>query len=117
MEHEPCGLLSDFDSAVNLPRANPVLAIRDHPHSSQPFVETEWRIFKDRPSLDGKLSAIMTIIALPTVVLFLKGYVLASTTRADDALTPTADYNVVAAIGGTGEVNDCFLKGRGFHRS
>ena len=38
VKHEPCGFLSDTDGAVNLIRANAILAIRNHPHRQQPFV-------------------------------------------------------------------------------
>jgi hypothetical protein len=117
MEHKPRGFLSNVDGAVNLPRAYPVLAVRDHPHCGKPLVQTEWGIFTDSPCLGSELPPVMAIVALPAVVLFLKGYVLASTTRANNALRPTTGHNVLAAIAGIREVNDSLLKSAGFHRS
>lgn len=117
MEHEPRSLLSYAYGAMNLPRTNPVLTVCDHPHSSQPLVETKRRIFKDRPALDGELPTVVAFVTLPAVVLWLKDYVLGSTTRADDAFTPTASYDVLAAVGRIGEVDNRFLKGGWLHTS
>jgi len=41
VKHEPRGLLGNTDSTMNLPRANAVFAIGNHPDGRQPFVESE----------------------------------------------------------------------------
>ncbi len=73
MQHEPRGLLSYANGAVNLPRTDPVLAASNHPHRSQPLIQAERRILEDRPSLDGKLATVVALIALPAIVLLLEG--------------------------------------------
>lgn len=55
MEHEPCGLLGNANRAVNLPRANPVLAIGDHPDSREPLIQSERRVLEYGPDLDAEL--------------------------------------------------------------
>jgi len=55
VKHEPCALLSDADVAVDLIRRNAALAIGDHPYSKKPFVQADWRVFKDSTDLDGEL--------------------------------------------------------------
>jgi hypothetical protein len=117
MEHEPRGFLSNSDGTVNLPRTNPVPVIRDHPHRSQPLVETEWRIFKDSSGLDGELATIVALIALPAIVLFLKDYIVRSATRTYDAIRPAARNYVLAAMDRNGEINNRFLKGSWLHAS
>jgi hypothetical protein len=57
----------------------------------------------------------VAFVALPAIVLFLKGYIVASATRADDAPRPTACYDVLAAIDRISEVDDCLLKGERLH--
>src|SRR5207253_2479792 len=45
MEHEPCGLLSDFQVTRNFVTADSVLTVSDKPSSSEPLVQTDGRIF------------------------------------------------------------------------
>lgn len=115
MEHEPCGFLSDLDRAGKLPRANPVLAVGEQPHSSQPLIQTERRILENSSSFNGELAALMALVALPAIVLFLKDYAVASTTRADNTVAPTPCYYVLTAINRIREVDDRSLKGSRFH--
>jgi hypothetical protein len=62
VKHEPRSFLSNFDGAVDFPRTNPVLTIRNHPHGSEPLVQAERRIFTDSPSLDGEMSAVVALV-------------------------------------------------------
>src|SRR6266849_1239593 len=55
VHHVPSGLLRDAESACNLVRANPVLAVRQHPHSNHQLVHAERGILKNRSQLDGEL--------------------------------------------------------------
>ena len=59
----------------------------------------------------------MTLVALPAIVLFLKSHIVATTTRTDHTITPSARYYVLATVNRIGEVNNRFLKGQGFHTS
>lgn len=117
MEHEPRGFLSNADGAMNLPRTNSVPIVRDHPHSGQPLVETKRTILEDRAGLNGELAAVVALIALPAIVLFLKGYIVASATRTDHTVTPATGYYVLAAVNRIGEINNRFLKGSRLHDS
>jgi hypothetical protein len=63
LQHEPSGLLSDSKATRDFVAANTVLAIRQHPHRCEPFIETNRRIFKDCPDLHGEL--LLAIQAFP----------------------------------------------------
>jgi hypothetical protein len=115
MKHEPRGFLSNANGAVNLPRANPILAIRDKPHSGEPLIQSERRILEDGSGFNRELAPVVALVALPTVVFLLEGHVVASATRTDDTFTPTPSDNALPAIDRVREVNDCVFKSRGFH--
>jgi len=55
MQHEPCGLLGNFQVAVQLPRANPILAVADHPDRDHPLVESKSGVLKDRADFEREL--------------------------------------------------------------
>jgi len=57
MEHEPCSLLGHAKRAGDLVRRYAVLAIREHPHRTEPLVETDGGIFKYRPDFNRELFA------------------------------------------------------------
>ena len=89
MEHEPCGFLSDTESAAYLVGANPVFAIGDHPDSDKPFVQADGGILEDGPDLDAELLAGMLLLALPYVPGCDEANVLAPTGWALYASRPT----------------------------
>src|SRR5262249_223325 len=68
VHHEPSGFLSNPDGAVNLVRADTVLAVGDHPKSHKPLVEADGRILKDGPDLNGKLLRAFAVLALPALL-------------------------------------------------
>jgi hypothetical protein len=74
MENEPCRLLSDAQSAVNLPRRNTVLAVCEHPHGGKPLLQRDGRVLEDRPQFDAKLPSAITalkpLLGLEVVRLF-----------------------------------------------
>jgi hypothetical protein len=55
VKHEPSSFLSDAYLAVNLIAANAVLAIRNHPDSSKPFIKADRTVFKDSSDLNREL--------------------------------------------------------------
>jgi hypothetical protein len=55
LQHEPCGLLSDAQSAVNLHAGHSIFAVDQHPECRHPFVESKGRVLEDRLDLDGEL--------------------------------------------------------------
>src|SRR6266478_3054065 len=46
VKHEPCGLLSDTESASHFIGTDSVLAVRNHPDSDEPFVQRKCGILK-----------------------------------------------------------------------
>jgi hypothetical protein len=50
---------------MNLPTAYTILAIGNHPHSHEPFIEADRRILKDRSNFDRELAFRVTALALP----------------------------------------------------
>ena len=111
LEHEPCRLLRDADSSVNLPRANAVLAVSQHPHRTQPLVETDSGVLKNRSDLDRKLRLWMASLALPQSALWHVRNLIRSAVRAHNrAIWPATLNQIVNAVVGIREVNDGFLK-------
>lgn len=55
VEHEPCRLLSDLQRSGDFVRGNTVLAVRQHPHRAEPFVQANGAILEDRTDLDREL--------------------------------------------------------------
>src|SRR5439155_7362309 len=64
VKHEPCGFLRDADVTMNLIRANTILAIGNHPHCKNPFIQRDWRIFKNCPGFNRKLPLGVSRLAL-----------------------------------------------------
>jgi hypothetical protein len=115
--HEPCGFLSHPDCAVDFVGTHTVFAIDNLPHSSQPLVQTERRVFKDRSSLRSELTVVMARTALPAIVLGKERDILAPASRTGDTFRPAPRYDVFAAVRWIGKVYDGFLEGGeyGFH--
>src|SRR5215469_10089536 len=67
--HEPCGLLCHAKSTGRLTRADSVLAINNEPQRREPFLQSERRVFKNGPGLQGKLRAGVFAVALPDAIL------------------------------------------------
>ena len=65
VEHEPGGLLSDADRAVDFVGADAVLGVGDEPHGSEPLVERDGRVLKDGSDLGGELLLRVDGLALP----------------------------------------------------
>jgi len=113
MEHEPCGLLSDAESAANLIGTDAIFAIGNHPNSDKPLVQLDRRILKDSPDLDGELFAGMLAFALPHPTGRDKAHVIPSTSGAFDPIGPSALDHELEAIVRIREVNDRLLEGFG----
>jgi hypothetical protein len=107
MQHEPSSLLRNSQRAVNLPRANTVLAVRNHPHHRQPLLKTERRVLKHRSGLDAELRLRVPRLALPQAARRYKRNVLASARRAGYAIPPAPQGQIVDAVIRALEVDDC----------
>jgi hypothetical protein len=110
VQHEPRGLLGDANRAVDLPRANAVLAVGDQPQNGQPLVQTERRVLKDRPGLERELPLGMTGFALPSLARRIEVNGLRTAGRARHAIGPTAGDHVVLTVLESGEKPDGFGK-------
>jgi hypothetical protein len=99
---------------VNLPRRNAILAVSHLPHSQKPLIQTDRRVFKDRPDLDGELSFGMASLALPEAPRRQKTDLLGTSDWTHDAIFPAPIRQIVNAVLWIREVNDCFLKGLWF---
>ena len=113
VHHEPSGLLSDADGAVNFVAAHAVFAIGNHPHGYEPFVQRDRRIFEDGIDLDGELPFGVLRFALPDSASGKKANFLGAATRTEHAVTEATSYEEIQAVVGIGEVDDCGLKGLG----
>ena len=102
------------DGAVNFVGTDAVLAVHNLPHGHQPLVQTDRGIFHDGSGLQRELGGVVLLAAVPAVVLLQEQDVLAAAARAGDAIRPAARYQILAAVGGIGEVDDGFLKCLGF---
>jgi len=114
LEHEPCRLLSHADSAVNLPRANAVLAVGEHPHCGKPILQADSGVLEDGPYLYGELALRMASLALPDAARRHVGDILRATGRACDAILPAPRYKECNAVFRIGEVLNRFLESLGF---
>src|ERR1700683_2222029 len=110
MIHEPCSLLCYTDGAVNLVGTNAIFAVHDLPHCREPFVQTERAILKNGSRFHCELSVGVTCATLPSVVFLQECYSLIPAARALDPVGPAACHNVITAVDGIREVDDCFLE-------
>ena len=110
MKHEPCGLLSDAESACDFVGTDAVLAVRNHPHSGKPLVERHGRILKDGADLDGELPLSVDALALPLALIREEHEHPSATSRAFNAIGPAAADHELEAIIGIREVDDGLLE-------
>jgi hypothetical protein len=110
LKHEPSGLLADSSSTVDLITRNAVLTIGHHPHSQEPLIKRDRRIFKDSPSLDAELGMVMAGLALPNAARGHKANVNGTATGASDTFGPATGNQVVKAVIGICKVEDRFLE-------
>src|SRR5260370_2473072 len=108
MEHKPCRLLCDSQCTVNLPRANPVLCIDDHPNCGHPLIKTERRIFKDSSYFDSEL--LFATLAVPEQpCLDERMFVMAATWAQDVSIWPAKIDGIDKCTLRIGEINDGLL--------
>jgi len=110
VKHKPRRLLSDAHVTGDLVAADTVLAVREHPRCSQPFVQTDRAVLEDRPNLDGELTLGVMATALPSAPIRVEANLWRSATRTRHAVGPTSHRKVVNAVVGIREVDDCFLE-------
>src|SRR5439155_26047610 len=85
MQHEPSGFLGHSQIAGNFVATDSVLAVGEHPRSSEPLVQSNRRILKDGSDLDGELALCMMAAALPQATVWIELYLLRVARQADHA--------------------------------
>ncbi len=113
MEHEPCRLLSNVQVTRNFVRTDSVLAVCNHPHRHEPLVETDRAILEDGSDLDTELPTRVNLSALPHAASS-EPDILASASRTGYTARPSSHNQVIEAVVGIREIDDCFLKGGRF---
>lgn len=63
LQHEPCGLLRDANSASDLVAAHSILAVGKQPHRAKPLVQSYRAVLENRADLNGEL--LFAVKALP----------------------------------------------------
>jgi hypothetical protein len=110
VHHEPCGLLSDADSAGDLVGTDAILAIGNHPNGSKPLVEADWRILENGSNLGGELPLGVDALALPFALIGKESRIGAATGGANDAVGPSQLDHIVKTVLRVGEEKDCLLE-------
>ncbi len=111
VQHEPCRLLGNFHVTRNLVTADPVFAVGDKPSSGHPFVQRDRGIFHDGPDLNGEFAFRVMAGASPSPSLLAEFDLHRTASGAShNAIRPAPDSEIVNAVIGIREVDDCFLQ-------
>src|SRR5437879_13761265 len=113
MHHKPRGFLRDTERAVNLIRGDTVLRVDDHPDRTEPFIESNGTILKDRADLDAELFA--TALAFPQPASLDEARLFCLAAWASDAIRPAQISDKAQAAMRIGELFDGFEQGFGVH--
>lgn len=116
VKHEPCGFLSDTQSAGNLIGTDAILPIGNHPNGDKPLIQRQSRILKDSPDFDAELFPGMLAFALPHAASRDKANFVTPASGALDAIGPAPLNHEVEAVIEIGEIGYGLLQGLGlFH--
>src|ERR1019366_6617552 len=111
MQHEPCGLLSDVQIAGKFATADAILAVGEKPQSGKPLIKADGGILAHTSNLHGEFALRMMAGASPSAAMRPEFYfVRAASWASDRAIRPAANGQIVNAVVGIREVNDCFLQ-------
>src|SRR5205085_9291014 len=107
VHHKPRSFLSDTQSARDFVRADSVPAVHQHPDSSEPLLQGDWRILKNSSDLRTELAMIVNRFALPLALVFQEHNIIAATGGANhDAIRPAFTNHVGQRIVGVCEELD-----------
>ena len=118
MQNEPCGLLSDSQSACDFVGTDTVAAVDQHPQSGKPLVEGDGGILENGAEFYGEL--LVALFALPALLGFQVVVLFVAAGRTFRAFGPTKRGYGVNADLLVGKVPDSGLKClwlSGFHAS
>jgi len=115
LQHEPCRLLCDSQSTVNLHAGNTVLAIDQQPESSHPLIESKRRVLENRTQFQGEL--LLAVVAKPDAAGLDERVLCPIATWANNLpIWPAEFLCVLESAVRIREVNDGFLESvRGVH--
>ena len=113
VKHEPCGLLSDAESACDFIGTDAVLAVGNHPNSDKPLVERERGVLKDGSNFCAELLFGMLALAFPHAPSRDEADFFASASGALDTLRPAALNHEVETVVSVSEMKDGLLKSFG----
>ena len=113
MIHEPRAFLRDTKRAVHLVTADPVLAIGDHPDSSEPLAEIDRAILENRADLGGELLPWVLFLAFPHAARCNEPRIGATARGTMDAVRPAQFDHRSQGDVGIGEIPDGFDEGAG----
>jgi hypothetical protein len=109
LQHKPCGLLSDTQSAVNFHAGNAVLAIDEQPKTRHPLIKSKGRILENGSEFQAEL--LLALVAEPYAAsLDKRVFRFAATWANNFAIRPAETLRILESAVGVGEVNDSFLE-------
>ncbi len=108
LQHKPRGLLRHAKRAMQFVRANAIFAVGREPHGGKPLIQTNRRIFKDRPDLGGKLLLRMWGAAFPNLRVFKERHLVRITARTTHDLWPADADKELKSVLWIAEIRDCF---------
>jgi len=112
MEHEPCSLLSDSQSAVNLVRADAVLAANQQPDSGKPLLKGNRGVLKYGSNLQREfLLCMVAVAAIYAGLCQIGNFVRVTIRTADFAVRPANGNHEFAAVVVIAEMLDGLLQG------
>src|ERR1019366_9319901 len=111
VHHKPSSFLSDSYILGDLATADSILAISEQPHGGKPLIKTDGGVFAKASDLNGKFAFEVMTGASPGASLCTKfNFGRPATGASDYAIRPAPDGQIVDAVVGIREVQDCFLQ-------
>src|ERR1019366_5991936 len=111
VHHKPSSFLSDSYVLGDLATADSILAISEQPHGGKPLIKTDGGVFAKASDLNGKFAFEVMTGASPGASLCTKfNFGRPATGASDYAIRPAPDGQIVDAVVGIREVQDCFLQ-------
>ena len=109
LQHEPCRLLRDPKSAMNLHTGDTVLAIDQQPESSHPLIESKRRILENGSEFQAEL--LLALVAEPHAASLYKRVLRLAAAWANNlAIWPAKVIGILKSAVRIGEVNNGFLE-------
>jgi hypothetical protein len=109
MHHKPCGFLGNSEIAGNLIAADSILAVRNHPKSDEPLIQTNGAILKDGSDFDGKFALSMMGTAFPSPPFGAETHAFGTAIRTEYTTRPACGRHLSQAVLGVGVEDHRFL--------